>query len=243
MATVLRDTSILDREPKLGGGGPIDITPPRRGFGGDGDGAPHYRDRRRRYRLGMLVAMAAIVMFFVSLTSAYIVRQGIGNWDFKTGQYVTDWVPLKVPGILWVNTLILLISSFTMELARRRTVARAVTAQEFGIDGQQRSFPWLGITAVLGFGFLAGQAIAWKDMAGQGIYISTNPSSSFFYVLTVSHGLHLAGGVLALLYASVTTLLARPLETKAVVVDVTALYWHFMDGLWIYIFALLQFAK
>ena len=242
MATVLRDTSVL--EPKLGGRGPDLVEPPsRRGGGGDGDGAPHYRDRRRRYRLGMIVGMAAIVMFFVSLTSAYIVRQGIGNWDYKTQRYGTDWGSLRVPGILWINTLILLVSSITMEMARRRTLARAVTASQFGIDGEQQTTPWLGITAVLGIGFIAGQAMAWKDLTSQGIFFSTNPSSSFFYLLTISHGLHLLGGVLALLYASVTTVLSRPLETKAMVVDVTALYWHFMDALWIYIFALLLIMK
>src|SRR5512141_2070298 len=139
MATAFRD-AIRDREPTQGGGGPVDISPPKR-WGGDGDGNPQYRDRRRRYRLGVMIGMAAIIMFFVSLTSAYIVRQGIGNWDSQTGQYVTDWVPLKVPGILWVNTLILLFSSVTMEMARRRTVERAVTAQQFGIDGEQKTFP------------------------------------------------------------------------------------------------------
>ncbi len=241
MATAFRD-SVLEREPKLGGGGPIDITPPKR-WGGDGDGNPQYRDRRRRYRLGVMIGMAAIVMFFVSLTSAYIVRQGIGNWDERTGQYVTDWQAMRVPGILWMNTLILLLSSGTMEMARRRTLERAVTAQQFGIDGEQRSIPWLGITVVLGFGFLVGQALAWKELRLQGVFVDTNPSSSFFYVLTISHGLHLLGGVLALLYASVTSVLSRPLDTKAIVVDVTALYWHFMDALWIYIFALLLIAK
>ncbi len=241
MAIAFRE-SVLEREPKLGGGGPVDITPPKR-WGGDGDGNPQYRDRRRRYRLGVIIGMAAIVMFFVSLTSAYIVRQGIGNWDSRTGQYVTDWVPLRVPPVLWVNTLILLCSSLTMEMARRRTLERTVTARQFGIDSGHRPFPWLGITTILGIGFIAGQALAWRELSVQGVYISTNPSSSFFYVLTVSHGLHLLGGVLALLYASVTTLLARPLETKAIVVDVTALYWHFMDALWIYIFALLLIAK
>jgi len=242
MATVLRDSSVLDREPKLGGRGPDIVEPPAR-RGGDGDGAPHYRDRRRRYRLGMIVGMAAIVMFFVSLTSAYVVRQGMPNWDYKTQRYVNDWVSLKVPGILWINTLLLLLSSLTMELARRRTIERANTAQQFGIDNELKTTPWLGITAILGIGFIAGQAIAWKDLTAQGIFFSTNPSSSFFYLLTISHGLHLLGGVLALLYASVTTVLKRPLETKAVVVDVTALYWHFMDGLWIYIFALLLIMK
>ena len=241
MATVFRD-AVLDREPQLGGGGPVDIRPPKR-WGGDGDGNPNYRDRRRRYRMGVMIGMAAIIMFFVSLTSAYIVRQGIGNWDSRTGQYVTDWVPLRMPGILWVNTFILLISSVTMEMARRRTLERAVTAQQFGIDGEQRTFPWLGVTTILGLGFLAGQALAWKDLASQGVFISTNPASSFFYVLTISHGLHLLGGVLALFYASITAVLSRPLDTKSIVVDVTALYWHFMDGLWIYIFALLLIAK
>ncbi len=241
MATAFRE-SVLEREPKLGGGGPIDITPPKR-WGGDGDGNPQYRDRRRRYRLGVMVGMAAIVMFFVSLTSAYIVRQGIGNWDSRTGQYVTDWQPMKVPAILWLNTLILLLSSGAMEMARRRTLERALTAQQFGIDGEQRTFPWLGVTTILGMGFIAGQALAWKDLAAQGVFISSNPSSSFFYVLTVSHGLHLLGGVLALLYAAVTSVLSRPLDTKAIVVDVTALYWHFMDALWIYIFALFLIAK
>ncbi len=242
MATVLRDTSVL--EPKLGGRGPDLVEPPpRRGGGGDGDGMPHYRDRRKRYRLGMIVGMAAIVMFFVSLTSAYVVRQGVPNWDYKTQRYVTDWVSLRIPGILWINTVILLISSFSMELARRRTVARATTARQFGIDDEQKTTPWLGITAILGIGFIAGQAIAWKDLTAQGIYFGTNPSSSFFYLLTISHGLHLLGGVLALVYASVTTVLSRPLETKAVVVDVTAMYWHFMGALWVYIFALLLIMK
>ena len=243
MASVLRDSSVL--EPKLGGRGPDLVEPPPRrgGGGGDGDGMPQYRSRRRRYRLGMIVGMAAIVMFFVSLTSAYIVRQGFGNWDFKTQRYVTDWVSLRIPGILWVNTIILLLSSLTMEMARRRTLTRALTASQFGIDNEEKTTPWLGITAILGIGFIAGQAIAWKDLTSQGIFFSTNPSSSFFYLLTISHGLHLLGGVVALLYASVTTLLSRPLQTKAVVVDVTAMYWHFMDGLWIYIFALLLIMK
>jgi cytochrome c oxidase subunit 3 len=72
---------------------------------------------------------------------------------------------------------------------------------------------------------------------------ATNTSSSFFYMLTGVHAVHLVGGILALLYAGMTTWLHRPPETRRIVVDVTAWYWHFMGLLWIYIFALLYFAR
>jgi cytochrome c oxidase subunit 3 len=90
--------------------------------------------------------------------------------------------------------------------------------------------------------FLAGQLIAWKQLAQQRIFISTNPSSSFFYMLTAMHGLHLIGGIAALGYAALISVLKKSLLSRFVVLDVTSLYWHFMDFLWIYIFALLHFA-
>jgi len=111
------------------------------------------------------------------------------------------------------------------------------------IVDNQHPVPWLGITFILGAGFLVGQLLAWGQMRHSGIFVSTNPSSSFFYVLTGTHGLHLLGGVLALAYAGVTSLLRKPLATRFLVVDITALYWHFMDFLWVYIFALLHFAR
>ena len=103
--------------------------------------------------------------------------------------------------------------------------------------------PWLPITLVLGLGFLAGQWMAWGQLARQGVFISSNPSSSFFYLLTGTHALHLAGGLAALAYAAGTALLSQAWERRRMVVDVTSLYWHFMAVLWLYIFALLQFAK
>ena len=196
----------------------------------------------------MFFALAAVVMLFVSFTSAYIVRQGVGTWSDASARYVTDWQPISLPPVLWVNTVILLASSLTLAIARR-TLSRKLRAAPRGgaspalIVDQQRSIPWLGITLVLGAGFLAGQLLAWKEMRHLGIFLSTNPSSSFFYVLTGAHGLHLLGGVLALAYAGLTSLLRKPLATRFLVVDVTALYWHFMDFLWIYIFALLHFAR
>jgi len=206
----------------------------------------------RRYRIGMFFALAAVVMLFVSFTSAYIVRQGVGTWSDASARYVTDWQPISLPPILWVNTIILLASSFTLAVARRvlsRNLQRnaaptsGMSSTEAPIVNGQRSIPWLGITVVLGAGFLVGQLLAWSEMRHLGIFVRSNPSSSFFYVLTGAHGLHLLGGVLALGYASLTSLLCKPLETRFLVVDVTALYWHFMDFLWIYIFALLHFAR
>ncbi len=248
MATTLSPIAV--DEPKIGGRGPTVVPPPRDGWGG---GRPDDdRDRLRRYRIGMFFALAAVVMLFVSFTSAYIVRQGVGTWSDASARYVTDWQPISLPAILWVNTVILLLSSFTLAMARC-TLARELKAAPRGgasvvtepalIINEQRSIPWLGITVVLGAGFLAGQLLAWAQLRHLGIFVSTNPSSSFFYVLTGTHGLHLLGGVLALAYAGTTSLLRKPLVTRFLVVDVTALYWHFMDFLWIYIFALLHFAR
>ena len=248
MATTFSPVAV--DEPKIGGGPPTVVPPPR---GGWGDGRPDdFRNRLRRYRIGMFFALAAVVMLFVSFTSAYIVRQGVGTWSDASARYVTDWKPISLPPILWVNTIILLASSFTLAMARRTLSRKLKASPRHGasptsapalIVDNRRPVHWLGITFILGAGFLVGQLLAWSEMRHSGIFVGTNPSSSFFYVLTGTHGLHLLGGVLALAYAGITSLLRKPLVTRFLVVDVTALYWHFMDFLWIYIFALLHFAR
>ena len=232
MAT-LNPTLVEERRPLSGGGSGA---PPRAGDGGDG-GRPNFGDRLRRNRIGMVVALAPIAMLFVAFTSAYIVRQGLGE----------DWRAMALPGILWINTVILLASSITLELARRGLARQAALAGVPSVPGvapvKASSAPWLPITLVLGLGFLAGQWMAWSQLARQGMFISSNPSSSFFYLLTGAHAIHLAGGVLALLYAAATAVLSRAWERRRMVVEVTSWYWHFMAVLWIYIFALLQFAQ
>jgi cytochrome c oxidase subunit III len=95
------------------------------------------------------------------------------------------------------------------------------------------------VTVVLGLGFLFGQWMAWQELANRGFALATSASSSFVYLLTGTHAVHLAGGVLALLYAAAASLLHKPVEARRIVVDVTAWYWHFMALLWLYIFALL----
>ena len=105
------------------------------------------------------------------------------------------------------------------------------------------SLPWLSITLVLGLAFLFGQWGAWKQLAANGFYVATTPSSSFIYLLTGTHAVHLMGGVLALFVAGGASLLRRSVATRSIVVDITAWYWHFMAALWIYILCLLEFAN
>lgn len=235
---------------KLGGGGGSS-NPPNFGGGGDGgrnDGFPDYSQRLRRARLGLAILMAPIVMFFVSIASAYVMRQGLPTFDDRTNSYVREWIPVDLPlALLLVNTGLLLASSITAELARRqitRQVALAPISSIPGVSlGEERHFPWLGATVVLGIGFLTGQFLAWKELAARGFYLATSASSSFVYLMTAAHGIHLAGGVLVLLYAATVSVLHKPIEGQRIVVDVTAWYWHFMFVLWIAIFALVWFIR
>jgi cytochrome c oxidase subunit 3 len=103
--------------------------------------------------------------------------------------------------------------------------------------------PWLALTAILGLSFLAGQWLVWRELAAAGFYVDTSPSSSFFYLLTGMHGIHLFGGILALLAAGAASLLRKSAASRGVVVDATAWYWHFMTVLWVYILCLLEFAR
>ena len=207
-----------------------------------------YYERLRRYRLAVGVLLLSVIMIFVALSSAYIVRAGMGNFDPVTHTYVYDWKPIQLPNLLLLlNTAVLLLSSFTLEMARRNLNARAVTAGLSGLPGvavePERSTPWLGITLILGMGFLAGQYMAWRVLRAEGLFLATNPSSSFFYVLTGAHAAHLIGGLIALLYAAFAVTLGKSLATRRVVVDAASWYWHFMAVLWIYIFALLHFGR
>ena len=209
---------------------------------------PNYGARLRRARLGLICAIATVSMVFVSLTSAYVVRRGLPTFDDSSRTYFRDWGSVQLPWLLLaINTALLLISSLTMERARRSITRRAALAPVRSIPGvslgDERSFPWLGVTVVLGFGFLIGQWIAWGELKGRGFFVNTNPNSSFVYLLTAAHAVHLAGGIIALLWAGATSLLHRPIEGRRIVVDVTAWYWHFMAALWIYVFALLTFVR
>lgn len=228
----------------MGGGGapPIDTD---HDDGRWDSGPAHFDVRLRRARLGLLVGLIAILMIFISFSSAYVVRQGLPTLDPGTNTLVHDWFPVRLPGLLLVNTLVLLVSSGTMEMARRRALREAVRMGAGSVAGVRRDdeweIPWLALTTILGVGFLLGQWRVWQQLAASGFYVSTNPSSSFVYLLTGTHGVHLLGGVLALLAAGGAALLRRPMESRAIVVDVAGWYWHCITVLWVYILCLLEF--
>jgi cytochrome c oxidase subunit 3 len=132
-------------------------------------------------------------------------------------------------------------------LARRQITRQAALAPVQSIPGVSlgdgKSIPWLVATVVLGGGFLTGQWLAWRELAARGFYLATSPSSSFIYLFTGLHGLHLLGGILALFAAAAAFLLRRPMDSRRIVLDVTGWYWHFMALLWIGILCLLEFAR
>jgi cytochrome c oxidase subunit III len=246
MASFSTTATVDDPRISLGDDG---ILPPVRGGGDDGSGPgmPDYATRLRRARLGLLVALTPILMLFVSFSSAYVVRQGLPTLDPRTNALVRDWIPVTLPKLLLINTGVLILSSVFMELARRQIRGQASLASAKSAPGvsvvEQIRIPWLSMTFVLGLVFLFGQWAAWRQLAANGFYVATTPSSSFVYLLTGTHAIHLMGGILALFAAGIASLLRRSVATRSIVVDVTAWYWHFMAGLWIYILCLLEFAS
>lgn len=231
------------------------LLPPRPGGGGDdrggGDGAPdsmpNYGERLRQARLGLAVAMTPILILFVSFTAVYLVRREFLSFDVSRNAYVREWVPMQLPWlILLVNTVILLVSSITIDRARRDITREAALAPLQSIPGislgEERRFPWLALTTVLGLLFLAGQLLIWNDLSARGFHLVGGTSSSFVYVLTAMHGLHLAAGLLALFFANVAAGLHRNVESRRIVVDITSWYWHCMTAIWLYILLLFSFA-
>ena len=171
---------------------------------------------------GIWVAVAAITMTFLALTSALIVRKG-GSMD---------WRHFTLPSILYFNTVLLVASSVTLEVARRR-IAVYMGGLSTWVKSPAR---WLYVTFGLGVLFVVGQLIAWHQLSAQGLYLATNPSSSFFYVLTAAHALHITGGMGGLV--RVIAKLKHAVLRRSTL-DATARYWHFMDVLWIYLLLLL----
>jgi len=221
--TAFPDIELVVEDAGGGGGGP---TPPP-GGGGDGDDG---NKRRRpggppspnRYYTGIALGIVSILMFFMALASAFLVRRGTSG----------DWIPVHLPTVLWLNTLALIASSFTLERARR-ALSR--------LDLSSFRKLW-AVTTGLGVLFLIGQLVAWRQLVAQGVFMASNPASSFFYIFTAAHGLHLLGGVGALLYVLIrkfdNTRIALP--TAA---EIASYYWHFMDGLWVFLLALLYLGK
>jgi cytochrome c oxidase subunit III len=218
--TIVEDIELII-EDIGGGGGKL----PPAGAGDGGDGGKRRGPQlpsSRRYATAIVIAIVSIVMFFMAMASAYIYLRANS----------TRWVPLHLPWIIWGNTALLLLSSGAMELARRR-LALADVAQFRKL--------W-AVATTLGVLFLIGQLVAWRQFVLAGFYVSTNQASSFFYIFTGLHGLHLLGGICALLYVSFRKF-EKAKVSRSVAAEVASYYWHFMDGLWIFLLTLLYLGK
>ena len=171
---------------------------------------------------GIWVVLTSITMSFLAFTSALIVRSGSAN----------DWHHLSLPSILYLNTGLILASSFALQQARRQIGAYLRSPQTTA----EKPATWLYVSLGLGILFVVGQYVAWMQLRAQGLYLNTNPNSSFFYVLTAIHALHVLGGLGGLV--RVILRLDRSV-LKISTLDATAYYWHFVDVLRLYLLVLL----
>ncbi len=219
MATQDTELIVVD----IGGGCGGKEPPARSDGGGDGDkGRRPRKPPQRRYSTAIMLGMISILVFFLGLCSAFIVLKHVSQ----------TWVPLHLPRILWLNTAVLVLSSYTLERARRRLSA---------IDFPGFRKLWRA-TTILGILFLAGQLIAWLQLVASGIYIASSQATSFFYIFTAAHAVHLLGGVAALLYVA-TRNFEKGKISRTTAVEVTSYYWHFMDGLWVFLLLLLYLGR
>ena len=171
------------------------------------------------YRMMTLLAILWSIFLFATITLAL-------EWRWA---HSPDWVAISLPRILYVSTAVLALSSVTFELARRA----------LRLEGGKACTRWITVTLALGVAFIAGQLLAWRELALRGLHVASNPGSFFFYLLTGAHGVHLLVGIASL--AAVGRFVGRPSQkaARANAVGVMALYWHFMDGLWLALLALL----
>ena len=196
--------------------------PPReRGGGGDpdrgGDGAATPGVFGDTGRVGVWAFLATVTMLFMGFTSAVLLRRAS-----------PDWQPLQVPSLLYASSAALVLSSLALGIARRRLLG-------WDLVGSQR---WLGASGLLGMAFVAAQLGAWRQLAAHGVFLATNPSSSFFYVLTGIHILHLLGGLgwWILVTLKLRRLAYAPGEDG---LGLFATYWHYLGVLWLYLLALM----
>ena len=165
-------------------------------------------------KFALWLFIITIIMLFAAFTSAYLVRQGEGNWLY-----------FELPIEFYLSTAILLISSGTMHLA-------LVNAKKDNLDQVKKA---LLVTIVLGFVFLASQFYIWGILVDHDVYFVGNPSGSFLYVLTSIHGIHLFSGIIFLIITFYKALKYKVHSKNLTTIEMCSTYWHFLDGLWIYL--------
>jgi cytochrome c oxidase subunit 3 len=218
------DTEVVPRtatQSNLGGPPPTLPHLPPGGGGGDDRDRPAPGSSRQASITGIIVVMCASMMTFSAFVSAMVVRRGLNN----------DWGHIGLPRILYLNTAILILSSVAID-AGRRLLRR----------GKRVPFNWVwSAGTVLGAAFLAGQVIAWIELEHRGFYLRGHPSSSFFYVMTWAHAAHVVGALGAVMYVEYRALRFQLGPSRRTLVDVSAIFWHFLDVLWLGIMGLFVF--
>jgi cytochrome c oxidase subunit 3 len=183
----------------------------------------HDVDRREETaQLGLWMFLATVTMLFAAFTSAYLVRQG-GD----------DWQRIELPGILWASTGLLVTSSVAVERARRSGERRRWTQASAA----------MAAALVLGVAFLAAQAVAWRSLMAAGVYLPATPHSSFFYLMTGVQGVHVVAALLVLLWGALRTWDGtgrRDPGRWRQVMSRCRTFWHFLLGVWIYLFLILS---
>ena len=241
------------RDPGLGGIPPLVQRPT--GGGGDGggddnwdDGSHGPRQLLKRVRFFLFSALAGDMVIFAVLISIFFALHGHTQIDPRTREQITDWHPLLMPSILYLNTAILLLSCLTMELARRN-IFREIDALEewlgMGHPALRRALPWLAATLALGTLFLTGQWMAWKQLATRGFAFNRfpAPAASFFYLITGLHAAHLLVGVVALIFCLSALGLLHRIDYRQIAVDATAWYWNTMSLAWLLLLAVLALGQ
>ncbi len=239
-------------EGDTGGGRLPPVDPKHTGGGGDNDnwnnqpqGSRGPREKLMRYRLGVFFALGGDLMFFVALVSAFFVSKHSGHFD-ASSRWINPWLPIEIPAILWLNSAFLLFSSLTVEFARRGMFREIDILEEWlglGRPTQKRVLPWLAASIVLGGLFVWGQLLAWSQLQLQRAGFHDNPSTHFFYLITGVHGIHLLLGIAFLIAAFIGMRTIRSVESRQILVDCSAWYWHSMGVFWIFLFALLVYGQ
>ncbi len=198
------------------------------------------------YRLGLLFALGAVFMFFVGIVTLFFVSQTTRHID-PYNHYIKAWLPTTIPPVLFLNTAVLLISSVTVEIGRRHMFHEIDAMEEWfglGKPTSRRALPWLLATLVLGSCFLAGQMLAWHQLAAMGAPFRSDSSSSHsFYIITYAHAFHLTAGVTGLIVAVIGLFVFKSVENRQIMVDSVAWYWHSMGALWLCLFFLLAYCQ
>ena len=182
------------------------------------------RNKIHPHKMVLYIGITSLVMMFIALTSAYIVRRASGNW-----------LEFSIPGIFYINTGVILLSSLTLQLAHR-AFKREHSAAYRG---------WITTTFFLGIAFLVLQYMGWQELAAQGVPLKINPAGDFVYSISWLHAAHVVGGIAALMVSLILAyaIKLRRTPVRQLRLELIMIYWHFVDGLWLYLIIFLSLQR